>query len=254
VPHRSEHPGAAPLYDRFTRRSRTGRGKIPKHLREEVYNRDAYTCQFCGVQLGQEFLSIDHLIPIALGGIDEKTNYVTSCRTCNELKAALSLSEFAKRIRIDIHALPVHGDPVLNNSNLPVEIRLLRKLIFDRIRAGEITIGGKSYQKKLEKAYRREFWQTPEGKVLEAEFPTLPGQVRIMLPEIQAIANNRNDYLLLLELAKSASTRNLIGTVIVGDQDVEDALRALSDKTNDQSLKKRIAHAIKRFAKIRVRA
>ena len=236
------------MFDRFTRRSRTGRGNISRRLREEIYERDEYTCQFCQAQPGPEHLSIDHLDPIALGGLDEKTNYVTSCRKCNQMKAALPLSEFAKKIGIEIQALPVHGDPIIDNQTLPIEIRLLRKRIFDRIRVGELSVRGKSHQKKLEKAYRREFWQTPEGEALEAEFPSLPGQVRIMLPEIQTIAKSRNDYLLLLELAKSASTRNLIGTAIIGDQDVESALRAISEKTKDSALKKRIEQALKRFS------
>jgi len=236
------------VFDRFTRRSRTGRGNISRRLREEIYERDEYTCQFCQAQPGPEHLSIDHLDPIALGGLDEKTNYVTSCRKCNQMKAALPLSEFAKKIGIEIQALPVHGDPIIDNQTLPIEIRLLRKRIFDRIRVGELSVRGKSHQKKLEKAYRREFWQTPEGEALEAEFPSLPGQVRIMLPEIQTIAKSRNDYLLLLELAKSASTRNLIGTAIIGDQDVESALRAISEKTKDSALKKRIEQALKRFS------
>jgi HNH endonuclease len=238
------------MYDRFTRTSRIGRGKIRKDLREEIYRRDGYTCQFCGTKPRRERLSIDHLVPIALGGVDEKTNYVTSCQACNELKAALPLSEFVKQIRIDLEALPVHGDTIIDNLKLPIEIRLLRKRIFVRIRSGELKSSGKSYQKKLEKAYRREFWQTSEGKMLEAQFPNLPSQVRVMLPEIQTIANNQNDYLLLLELAKSAKTRNLIGSAISGGRDVEETVRALANKTTDEALKKRLEHALTRFAKV----
>src|SRR5204863_3605983 len=132
-------------------------------------------------------------------------NYVTSCGPCNFLKGSTPLNEFALRLNMPVSSLPVHGDPVLENTDLPIQIRMIRKRIFDKIRSGEISAQGKQAQKKIEKAYRREFWQTDIGRSLEAELPTLPGQVRVMVPEIKTIASNENEYLLLLELAKSAN-------------------------------------------------
>jgi len=124
---------------------------------------------------------------------------------------------------------------------------LLRKRIFDKARTGEIRIAGKSAQKKIEKTYRREFWQTPEGKALEAEFINLPGHVRIMVPEIQTIAKTAREFFLLLELAKSANTRNLIGSILVAESDVEQRLLSIEARTNDTALKARIQQALNRF-------
>jgi hypothetical protein len=138
---------------------------------------------------------------------------------------------------------------VIDNKVLPIQIRLLRKRIFDKARKGEITITGKSAQNKLEKAYRREFWQTPDGQTLESEFPFLPGHVRVMIPEIQTIAKNEREYLLLIELAKSAGTRNLIGRALTGDIDVERRLDSIQISTNDMALRKRIMQAQDRFRK-----
>jgi hypothetical protein len=235
------------MKDRFTHDSRLGRGKIPREMRLEVFERDDFTCQFCGTKLSPELLTIDHLIPISLGGHDEMTNYISCCSTCNQSKANTPLSDFAKTINISIDELPVHGDPVIDNLSLPIQIRLLRKRIFDKARAGELNITGKTAQKKLEKAYRREFWQTPEGNALEAEFVNLPGHVRIMIPEIQTVAKNEREFLLLVELAKSANTRSLIGSILVADSDVEQRLRSVEARTNDAALKKRIQNALKRF-------
>jgi hypothetical protein len=180
-------------------------------------------CQFCGVRFAPGDLTIDHLVPLARGGIDEIINYVTCCRGCNQRKAQMPLSEFAQLINIDGKDLPVHGDPVIDNSDLPIQIRLLRKRIFDQYRYEELRLSGKTAQKKLEKNYRRQFWQTAEGSALEAQFPTLPGHVRIMIPEIQTIAGNEREFWLLVELAKSANTRNLIGTVLTSDcPDIEE--------------------------------
>ncbi len=237
------------MKDRFTHESSIGRKNVKQNVRIEVYERDNYTCQYCGVKFTPDALSVDHLIPVALGGRNEITNYVTACRSCNSSKRATPLEQFARRINIQVESIPVHGDPVIDNEELPIELRLLRKRIFDKVRKGELSATGKSTQKKIEKAYRREFWQTDAGKSLESEFPHLPGQVRIMLPEIQAIAKNEREYLLLVELAKSANTRNLIGTVLTSDCNVEDALRSFERSNKDEALKKRLIQAQQRFTK-----
>lgn len=237
------------MKDRFTHESNIGRKNIERDIRAEVYERDDYTCQYCSGRFSPESLSIDHLVPVALGGRNEITNYITACRSCNSRKRATPLEQFAKRINIRIEDLPVHGDPVIDNEALPIEIRLLRKRIFDKVRGGEISVTGKGAQKKIEKAYRREFWQTEKGKILEAEFPNLPGHVRIMLHEIQTIGKNEREYLLLVELAKSANTRNLIGTVLTSDCDVENELLSFERNTKDEALKKRVVQAKQRFIK-----
>lgn len=237
------------MIDRFTRDSRLGRGKIPRKMRLEVYSRDNYICQFCEKKLTTEDLTIDHLIPLSLGGHDEMSNYITCCKSCNQKKSNTPLPIFAETIKIELEKLPVHGDPVIDNLDLPLQIRLLRKRIFDKARAGRLNITGKKSQKKIEKAYRREFWETTEGKLLESSFPNLPGHVRIMIPEIQTIANSKKDFLLLIELAKSANTRNLIGLFLENGGDIEQRLLTIESRTKDLALKKRIYNALKRFRK-----
>ena len=232
---------------RFTAKSRTTRGSIPKNMRDDIYRRDGFTCQFCQVKFDRKDLTIDHLVPLALGGLDEVTNYVTCCSSCNSRKSNLSLEEFAREINIDIRVLPIHGDLVIDNDRLPIQIRLVRKSIFDRMRQGNLRIGGKSAQKKLEKEYRREFWKTEEGQRLMHEQPQLPGHVRIMIPEIMTIAKNIREYLLLVELAKSAHTRDLIGTVLSQDVPLEDRVYSLANRNKNPALEKRLKQAIRRF-------
>lgn len=235
------------MKDRFTRVTRHGRGRISRTTRRKVYERDEFTCQFCQRQYSPTKLTIDHLVPLDRGGLDEITNYITCCQTCNQKKANLPLEEFSASLNIPLHALPVHGDPVIENEDLPIPIRRLRRVIFDRYRIGELTLTGKQAQKKLEKAYRREFWETEEGKALEQLFPTLPGHARVMVPEIRTIANSTREFWLLVELAKSARTRNLINSELLKDCNVEQRVRDLAVKTRDASLKKRVQQALVRF-------
>ena len=237
------------MRNRFKRRSRTGRNRIRKSIREDVYSRDDYTCQYCMKKPDRTVLSIDHVLPLALGGLDEITNYVTCCKECNRAKGELTPEEFAIRIGLDVTNIPIHGDPIIDNQNLPAHIRIVRKRVVDRLRRREIVARGPLAQKKLEKEYRREFWSTPAGKALEALEPTLPGHVRIMLPEIKIIAKTGREYELMVELAKSAGTRNLIGQVPKGVADVEVWVRSIAKSTRDASLRKRTQWALRRFDK-----
>ncbi len=214
-----------------------------RKVKDEVLRRDDYTCQYCGRKLEAGDLTIDHLVPIARGGLDEILNYVACCEPCNQRKADSSLEEFAQTVDVRVEKLPVHGDPVIDNEALPVELRVLRKRVFDKVRAGELRISGKSAQKKLEKAYRHDFWQTTYGKALEEEFPNLPGHVRVMIPEIQAVASDESEYLLLVELAKSANTRNLIGTTLTRETDVEKVVCSMKEGSANPALQKRLKQA-----------
>lgn len=56
---------------------------------------DGKRCLFCGAS---DNLTIDHLIPVSKGGINEITNYIILCGSCNHLKDNLTLEEFTKKI------------------------------------------------------------------------------------------------------------------------------------------------------------
>ena len=55
--------------------------------RRNVFKRDRFTCQYCGRQPGSEELTIDHVIPRALGGLSRWENCVLACIDCNRIKA-----------------------------------------------------------------------------------------------------------------------------------------------------------------------
>lgn len=238
--------------DRFTRRSRTGRSRIPARTREYIFSRDNFACQFCMVKFPAEQLTVDHIIPLAQGGIDELTNYVTACRSCNEKKGCMSMKEFANFIKIDIVQLPVHGDLIIDNNTLPIQFRMLRKKVFDKTRAQNGRLQrSREAQKRLEKTFRLEFHGTELGKEAQEKYPNLPGPVRVMLPQILTIGKNDSEILLLIELAKSAHTRNLIGTEITGRNSVLDELEKVKKRAAfDPALLKRINWAMDRWRKM----
>lgn len=63
------------------------RKAISKKQRFEIFNRDGFTCRYCGrtVEDGIK-LEIDHVISVAHGGDNDENNLVTSCWDCNHGK------------------------------------------------------------------------------------------------------------------------------------------------------------------------
>lgn len=213
-------------------------------MRAQVIQRDLGKCVFCS---SEQNLTIDHLIPLDAGGIHEVTNFVTACEDCNQRKANISPDTFIEWIGLSPADLPVHGDPVLDNEELPPRIRAVRRLVYDRLRAGEIITRGASTRKRIEKEYRLSLWQTAEGQELRALYPGLPGPVLAMVPEIRTVAKTEREFLLLIELAKNGTTKELIGTSLVRECDVESKARLVQVQTTNEPLKKRLEWALTRF-------
>ncbi|MEZ6103610.1 MAG: HNH endonuclease [Pirellulaceae bacterium] len=67
--------------------------------RRNIFKRDRYTCQYCGVQPGSEELTIDHVVPRAQGGATTWDNCVLACVNCNKVKADRTPMQAHMRLR-----------------------------------------------------------------------------------------------------------------------------------------------------------
>lgn len=108
---------------------------VDAKLRREVYQRDHFTCAYCGADLTSEprKICIDHVIPLLKGGAGSRKNLVTSCKKCHGRKGERTPDEagmvwpegFGEKIaeRPVQPALPLNGgsdgvgDPVTTPSN-----------------------------------------------------------------------------------------------------------------------------------------
>lgn len=63
---------------------------VSKRLRFEVLRRDAHTCRYCGRAAPEVKLTVDHVVPQALGGPDTPDNLVTACADCNDGKTSIA--------------------------------------------------------------------------------------------------------------------------------------------------------------------
>ena len=66
-----------------------------KLTRKNVFKRDKYICQYCGVKLNNKSATIDHIVPKSHHQYPGHTwkNIVTCCRKCNNRKDNKSLKE-----------------------------------------------------------------------------------------------------------------------------------------------------------------
>jgi len=61
--------------------------------RKNIFNRDNWTCQYCGIKPETKQLTIDHVYPRCKGGGWQWTNLTTACACCNSKKANLTPKE-----------------------------------------------------------------------------------------------------------------------------------------------------------------
>jgi 5-methylcytosine-specific restriction endonuclease McrA len=74
-------------------------GRSVVFSRKNLFKRDRYTCQYCGLQPGPEELTVDHLVPRSRGGISTWENCVLACVECNKRKADRSPAQAGLRLR-----------------------------------------------------------------------------------------------------------------------------------------------------------
>ncbi len=73
--------------------------------RHNMYLRDLYQCQYCEDTFDFKDLTIDHVIPLSLGGQTNWENCVTSCKSCNHAKGSHLLLPRVKPYRPDYYKL-----------------------------------------------------------------------------------------------------------------------------------------------------
>jgi 5-methylcytosine-specific restriction endonuclease McrA len=60
--------------------------KEVKFTRQNIYERDNHTCQYCARRLDRQELNLDHVMPRQRGGLTSWENVVCSCIPCNTRK------------------------------------------------------------------------------------------------------------------------------------------------------------------------
>lgn len=89
-----EMPATLRLLERVNRKIST-----PRFRKWVLFNRDGWQCQYCGVKLEWNNITIDHVTPRSRGGPTTWKNCVASCKKCNWRKGSRTPSEVGMPLR-----------------------------------------------------------------------------------------------------------------------------------------------------------
>ena len=78
------------------------RKPISKSTRASVYLKYKGHCAYCGKQIDYKDMQVDHATPLRIGGVDDISNYMPACRSCNHYKATFDIEGYRKYLG-DIH-------------------------------------------------------------------------------------------------------------------------------------------------------
>ena len=70
------------------------RTAISPSIRFSIFERDRFTCRYCGRSAPAVILELDHVRPVSANGPNATANYATSCKECNRGKGARDLEPF----------------------------------------------------------------------------------------------------------------------------------------------------------------
>lgn len=106
------------VYDTCTHklcwRKKLKRKQYSKEVRMMLYNKADGRCQLCGRKILFESMTLDHVIPLKMGGEDNVNNLQIACEICNSSKASYLPDDFQDRI-FDVFCYDMekkHGDNV----------------------------------------------------------------------------------------------------------------------------------------------
>lgn len=102
--------------------------------RLNIFKRDEYRCQYCGVRPGSEELTIDHILPKCKGGKTTWTNCVLSCVGCNSIKGDKACEEVV-------------------NSKFPKGMKLLKQPIHPKLKDIKLPLIYQSWKQWLSDVY-----------------------------------------------------------------------------------------------------
>ena len=108
-------------------KSKRKRKNYSNEERKIIYDKSNGCCELCGKRLLFQDMTLDHIIPLSMGGKDEMENLQLSCILCNQFKSNVIPEKFMERISL----IYLYQMEKQHKGNLRWKIiqRELRKLI-----------------------------------------------------------------------------------------------------------------------------
>jgi len=71
---------------------------VSRFRKRILYNRDNWSCQYCGKKLSYNSVTIDHIMPKCMGGKTTWRNCVVCCKICNRNKGSKLLQDSSMKL------------------------------------------------------------------------------------------------------------------------------------------------------------
>lgn len=105
------------------RKNKDKRRSFSKAERKIIYDRSDGHCALCGQQLSLENMTLDHIVPVSMGGKDDLDNLQVSCYACNQFKSNILPDDFMDRIiKIFLYQME-------KNCGKSVKLKLIHRLV-----------------------------------------------------------------------------------------------------------------------------
>lgn len=127
---RKKAPGKCSGY--FYIDTEKGKAKIKRKSysdeeRKIIYNKSGGRCELCGQRLLFKDMTLDHIMPLSMGGEDCMGNLQTACYACNQFKLNILSDDFMDRIvKIFLYQMEKRYK---NNVKWKVVHKMLNKMI-----------------------------------------------------------------------------------------------------------------------------
>lgn len=106
---------------------------MQKKLRFTVFQKDNFTCQYCGRKPPKVVLEVDHILPRAEHGTDEIENLITSCEDCNRGKGKMLLTKTPAKVRKNIKSIEEKYEQLKAFYEYQNKISSITELLIDDI-------------------------------------------------------------------------------------------------------------------------
>ena len=83
---------------RYTYSKDTRRIHFPDEVRQLIYNTAQGRCVLCGRKIVYDKMTLDHIVPLAVGGLNDIKNLQCTCEACNLFKGSVLPDDFMERV------------------------------------------------------------------------------------------------------------------------------------------------------------
>lgn len=91
--------------------------------RKIIYNKSSGRCELCGQRLLFEEMTLDHIMPLSMGGEDSMENLQTACYACNQFKSNILPDDFMDRI------IKIFLYQTENKYSKDMKLKIIHKLV-----------------------------------------------------------------------------------------------------------------------------